>query len=66
MSNYLPNTPQYPNDDPTIPFTAGSFPDVSAVHEAWGTGDGSENQWWKPGTTTGGGYDRLDTRTETC
>jgi hypothetical protein len=49
-------------------FLPGAFPDVSAVHAAWGTGSGSDddssggpttNGWWKPGTTNGSTLPKL-------
>jgi hypothetical protein len=67
-TGYIEETGLYDNGELATPFNAAgmsaaqiaaAFPIVDGTHEVWGTGDGSENQWWKPSTTTGGQLPRL-------
>jgi hypothetical protein len=50
----------YPSGTPSgmTSYQPLSFPNVSTLplpHAEWGTGSGGSGQWWKAGTTTGGG-----------
>ena len=49
----------------TTSFPSGGFPAVTTTtHLAWGTGAGTENGWWKAGTTGGSGLPKLWFQTE--
>lgn len=56
-----PNNPATttPTDENALPFTSAQWP-AARIHAAWGTGNGSENQYWKSlGSYNSGEYPQL-------